>query len=60
MIAGVIMIMACMPVALLNFIIAVERDVEPDTIGGVVIVSSLSIITLIPALIWLVLWAFPV
>ena len=60
MIAGVVMIMACMPVALLNFIIAVERDVEPDTIGGVVIISSLSMITLIPALIWLVLWAFPV
>ena len=60
MIAGVVMIMACMPVALLNFIIAVERDVEPDTIGGMVIISSLTMITLIPVLVWLVLWAFPV
>ena len=60
MIAGVVMIMACMPVALLNFIIAVERDVEPDTIGGMVIISSLMMITLIPVLVWLVLWAFPV
>ena len=60
MIAGVVMIMACMPVALLNFIIAVERDVEPDTIGGMVIISSLTMITLIPVLVWLVLCAFPV
>ncbi len=60
MIAGVVMIMACMPVALLNFIIAVERDVEPETIGGMVIISSLTMITLIPVLVWLVLWAFPV
>ena len=60
MIAGGVMIMACMPVALLNFIIAVERDVEPDTIGGMVIISSLTMITLIPVLVWLVLWAFPV
>jgi predicted permease len=60
MIAGVVMIMACMPVALLNFIIAVERDVEPYTIGGMVIISSLTMITLIPVLVWLVLWAFPV
>ena len=60
MIAGVVMIMACMPVALLNFIIAVERNVEPDTIGGMVIISSLTMITLIPVLVWLVLWAFPV
>jgi predicted permease len=60
MIAGVVMIMACMPVALLNFIIAVERDVEPYTIGGMVIISSLAMITLIPVLVWLVLWAFPV
>ena len=59
MIAGVVMIMACMPVALLNFIIAVERDVEPETIGGMVIISSLTMIILIPALVWLVLWAFP-
>ena len=60
MIAGVVMIMACMPVALLNFIIAVERDVEPYTIGGMVIISSLTMITLIPVLVGLVLWAFPV
>jgi predicted permease len=60
MIAGVVMIMACMPVALLNFIIAVERDVEPDTIGGMVIISSLTMITLIPVLVWLILWVFPV
>ena len=59
MIAGVVFIMASMPVALLNFIIAVERDVEPETIGGMVIISSITMIILIPALVWLVLWAFP-
>ena len=60
MLAGVIMIMALMPVALLNFIIAAEQDVEPDNIGGIVIVSSLAMIFLIPFLVWFVLWAFPV
>ena len=58
--AGVVMIMASMPVALLNFVIASERNVEPDMIGGIVIVSSLTMICLIPALIWFVLWAFPI
>ncbi len=58
--AGVVMIMASMPVALLNFVIALERNVEPDMIGGIVIVSSLTMICLIPALIWFVLWAFPI
>ena len=60
MIAGVVIIMACMPVALLNFVIAVERDVEPDIIGGMVIISSLTMIILTPALVGIVLWAFPV
>ncbi len=57
--AGVVMIMASMPVALLNFVIALERNVEPDEIGGIVIVSSLIMISLIPVLIWFILWAFP-
>ena len=60
MLAGVVMIMASMPVALLNFIIAAERNVEPNNIGGIVIVSSLAMIFLIPLLVWFVLWAFPV
>ena len=60
MLAGVIMIMASMPVALLNFIIAAEQNVETDNIGGIVIVSSLAMIFLIPFLVWFVLWAFPV
>jgi malate permease and related proteins len=59
MLAGVVLIMASMPVALLNFIIAVERNIEPDTIGGMVITSSLMMITLIPVLVWVVLWMFP-
>ena len=60
MLAGVVMIMASMPVALLNFIIAAERNVEPNNIGGIVIVSSLAMVFLIPLLVWFVLWAFPV
>ena len=60
MLAGVVFIMASMPVALLNFVIAKERDVDPDIIGGIVIVSSIIMICLMPVLIWFVLWAFPV
>ena len=60
MLAGVVFIMASMPVALLNFVIALERDVDPDIIGGIVIVSSIIMICLMPVLIWFVLWAFPV
>ncbi|HBQ22830.1 MAG TPA: AEC family transporter, partial [Alphaproteobacteria bacterium] len=49
--AGVIILQACMPVAVFNFLFATLYKREADRVAGIVLVSSLMMIIVLPLLV---------
>ncbi|WP_114965519.1 AEC family transporter [Alkalilacustris brevis] len=54
--AGVVWIMATMPVAVINVIFAERFARSPERIAGVIVVSTLSTLAALPLVVWVALW----
>jgi malate permease and related proteins len=54
--AGVVFIMATMPVAVLNFIYAERFDRSPERVAGVIVVSTVGTLAVLPVIVWAALW----
>lgn len=57
--AGVVMIMAIMPVAILNYIFSVQTNKDPETVGGLVVVSTIMTLLILPIILGLILNFYP-
>ena len=53
---GVVLIEACMPVAVFNFLFAARYDRAPEDVAGAILVSTVLSFISLP---WLLLWALP-
>jgi predicted permease len=56
--AGVVILMSIMPVAILNYIFSVQTDKDPETVGGLVVVSTLISLLILPLILGFVLHYF--
>ena len=56
--AGVILIMSTMPVALLNYIFTVQIDKDTTTVAGLVVISTISTLIILPFLLSIILMYF--
>ena len=54
--AGVVFLMAIMPVAVFNFVFSKHFDRSPEKVAGVVVFSTLLIFALLPVFVWAALW----
>ena len=50
--------MSIMPVAILNYIFSVQTDKDPETVGGLVVVSTLISLLILPLILGFVLHYF--
>ncbi len=50
--AGVVFLMLTMPVAVFNFVFAKHFDRSPEQVAGVVVLSTLLVLALLPAFVW--------
>jgi len=53
--AGVVFLMLTMPVAVFNFVFAKHFNRSPEKVAGVVVFSTLLVLVLLPALVWIAL-----
>jgi len=50
--AGVVFLLSVMPIAIFNFVFAKHFNRSPEKVAGVIIVSTLFVFLLLPALVW--------
>lgn len=53
--AGVILVMALMPAAVINFLYAERFDRSPERVAGVIVVSTAGTLAILPGIVWLAL-----
>ena len=56
--ASEVILMSIMPVTILNYIFSVKTDKDPETVGGLIVVSTLISLLILPLILGFVLLYF--